>query len=233
MSSEYLDSTYSQIREVIARLQSPIQDLPTLLGLLAPPLAALGILPPRFLQYNIDPLSSESISGPKHIPPLQRALLEQVLPAWEHVLDKNNDYDLFLQYFSPDLFSYGRSVSKEIALYAYSTVLSLPITPHSVRLLVHLTKSYTIDVLWSAVMSDKHRNTLKHAVTWEDCVRNLCAVPAKVANALGPRGDIPQTLLYGTYFNNLCRRLQVLVSLLPQKPSEGTSSRASRDTDVR
>ncbi|KAI0085456.1 telomere length regulation protein-domain-containing protein [Irpex rosettiformis] len=220
MSSEYLETTYSQIREVISRLQSPVQDLPTLLRLLAPPLAALNILPPRFLKYNTESLSQQNISRPRHLPPLQRALLEQVLPTWEHVLDQNDAFDIVLQYFSPDSFAFGNAVAKDIAFYAYSTILSSPITMHSVRLLTHLTRSYTIDVLWSTIISGKHTKSEKHAVTWEDCVRNICAVPAKVANALGPRGEIPQTLEYGTYFNNLSRRLWFLVSSLSTKSSQ-------------
>ncbi len=218
MSSEYAESTYSQIREVINRLQSPVQDLPTLLGLLAPPLAALNILPPRFHKYNTEHLSQENISIQKHIPPLQRALLEQLLPAWEPVLDQNDAFDLVLQYFSPDSFSFAQTSARDIPLYAYSTILSLPINSHSVRLLVHLTKSYPIDMLWSVVITAKHK---KNTVTWEDCVRNLCAVPARVSNALGPRGDIPPALEYGAYFNNLSRRFQILVSSLSLDPSQG------------
>lgn len=106
MSKEYLDSTYDQIRDVIHRLQSPIQDLPTLYGLLAAPLHHLKILPPRFHRYNAFTIPERGLSLAKHVPPIQRALLEHVLPAWATVLDEEDSYVLAQQYFVPDLFSF-------------------------------------------------------------------------------------------------------------------------------
>ncbi|KAI0340651.1 hypothetical protein BDW22DRAFT_1360072 [Trametopsis cervina] len=227
MSQEYLDSTYAEIQDVISRLQSPVKDLSTLLGLLSSPLAALHLLPPRFHKYNSFPVPQQGISLPKHLPPLQRALLEHVLPAWEPILEEENAYDIALQYFSPDAFSFGQAVAKEIALHAYSTILSSPITRHSVRLLVHLAKSYPIDVLWTVAATGKGSKSSKHTITWEDCVRNVAAVPAKVANALGPTGTIPSSLEYGTYFNTLSRRCHILFNSLSVKPSQDALSATS------
>lgn len=219
MSDEYLASTYSLVREVIGRLQSPIKDQETLLVLLAAPLAAWKVLPPRFVQYNKNPLPSQGISVPRHAPPLQRALLELILPTWGHILDENDFYILVQQYFSPDLFSFSRPAAKQLAVHAYSTILSLPFTDHSVRLLTHLCKSYPIDVLWSAVVSDRNASA-RSSVTWEDCVRDVASVPGKVANAMGPRGAVPPDLEYGAYFNNLSRRCRLLCESLT-KPSQG------------
>ncbi|KAI0683637.1 telomeric DNA binding protein [Cytidiella melzeri] len=219
MSTEYLQSTYAQINEVIAKLQSPVKDLPILLELLASPLGGLNILPPRFVKYNTYHLSQQAISLSKHLHPLQRVLLDSVLPAWEHVLDENDAYDLVLQYFAPDPFSYGQAAAKGIAPQAYSTILSSPLTTHSIRLLVHLSKSYPIDVLWSAVGPGRGSRSSNNALTWEDCVRNVCAVPSRVANALGSRAPIPEGLEYGTYFNNMSRRLHILLTSLSKNPS--------------
>lgn len=224
MSDEYFESTYVQVRDIISRLQSPIQDLPTLLALLAAPLAAWNILPPRFVKCNLEPLSKSFITVSKHAPLLQRTLLESVLPSWTPTLDENDAFILALQYFSPDSFSFSQEAAKELALYAYSTIMSLPLTDHSVRLLTHLCRSYPIDVLWTVVVSGRNARSSrnKSAVTWEDCVRNVCAVPAKVANALGPRGVIPPELEYGVYFDHVSRRCQVLFESLPAKASQGT-----------
>jgi telomere length regulation protein len=230
MSNEIQQSNFSHIQDVISRLQSPIQKLETLFEALAAPLATLNILPPRFLKHNTRPLPQQGISVAKHVPPLQRAIIESVLPAWEHLLDEQDAYILVLQYFAPDTFSFGRAAAKDIALYAYTTILSLPLTQQSVRLLVHLCKAYPIDILWSVSVSDKSTPSSRHAITWEDCVRNVCAVPAKVANALGPRGAIPEELQYGPYFNYTSQRFQLLIDLLATKPSSQSTDSFSINT---
>ena len=223
MFREYEESTYNQIRDVIARLQSLIQDLPTLLDLLSGPLGALKIIPPQFLRHNISPLPHNALSLPKHIPLLQRALLEHVLPTWGPVLEENNSYELAQQYFAPDIFLMQIPAAKDVALHAYATILSLPLTEHSIRLLVVLTRTYPIDVLWSATVSRRKvtGSSNKSIVTWEDCVRSVVAVPAKVANVLGAKETaVPVELEQGAYFNNISRRLEILVSSL-SNPSQG------------
>ncbi|EED77660.1 predicted protein [Postia placenta Mad-698-R] len=112
MSAEYLDTTLSQIRELIARLQAPVPDKLTLLQLLSAPLDHLGLLPPKFRRYNVSPLPS------------------------------------------------------------------------------------------------------KQETSWEDCVRNLAAIPAKVANALGGKADVPVELQQGTYFHGLSIRCERLIDTL-------------------
>lgn len=223
MSREFDESTYNQIRDVITRLQSPIQDLPTLLSLLAAPLSSLGILPPRYVRHNVSPLPTHALSVPKHIPLLQRALLEHVLPAWGPVLDEENCYDLAQQYFASDIFLISVPAAKDVALHAYAIILSLPLTEHSIRLLVALTKTYPIDVLWSAtVLRRKVRGTSdKNIVTWEDTVRNVCAVPPKAANFLAARAaTAPADLEPGSYFATLSTRTELLISSLA-KPTQG------------
>lgn len=226
MSKGHSDSNYEQIRDVIARLQSAVQDLSTLLGLLTSPLDALKILPPRFVEYNLSPLPAHAVSVTKHVPLLQRALLEHVLPAWGPTLDDEKYYELIQQYFSPDIFLMSSPAAKDVAVHAYDTLLSLPLTEHSIRLLVILTKTYPVDVLWSATAARKTRGFKeKTSITWEDCVRNVSAIPGKVANALGGRPtEIPAELEPGTYFNTLSTRTEVLISSLSSRPTQGQFS---------
>ena len=223
MSREYAESTYDQIQGVITRLQSPVADLPTLLGLLASPLDALKLLPPKFLRYNASSLPPHGINVSKHIPLLQRALLEHVLPVWGPLLDEEKCYDIARQYFAPDLFMMSLPVSKSIAICAYDTILSLSITEHSVRMLTALAGTYPIDVLWASVFSNKKRGSKdKGLITWEDCVRNVAAVPGKVANAFaGKTTAIPAELETGLYFNSVSTRSEILINSLPSRPSQG------------
>jgi telomere length regulation protein len=224
MSGEYEESACNQIRDIIARLQSPVQDLPTLLGLLTSPLDSLKLLPPTYLRYNLSPLPTNVLTVSKHIPLLQRALLEHVLPAWGPVFEEQKLYELAQQYFAPNAFLMQIPAAKEIALHAYATILSLPLTEHSLRLLTALTKTYPIDILWSATVGRGGMRGLerKHAIIWEDCVRNIAAIPGKIANAFGGRSTtIPEELEPGMYFSNVCRRTELIVSYLPTRPTQG------------
>lgn len=229
MSRESGNSPDEQIRDVIARMQSRIPDLHTLLNLLAPPLDSLKLLPPRFVKYNISPLPRDVVYLPKHTPLLQRALLEHVLPAWGPMLDEENAYELAQQYFSPDIFLMSAPAAKDVALHAYATILALPVTDHSIRLLTALIKTYPIDVLWSATAGKRSREFHdKKSITWEDCVRNVAAVPGKVANALiGKSATIPPELEQGIYFDNISKRCEILISSLPPHPSQGAPNALS------
>ncbi|KAI0747877.1 telomeric DNA binding protein [Daedaleopsis nitida] len=212
MSSEYTDATFAQIRDTIARLQSSIQDLETLLPLLAAPLACLGLLPPRFGQYNISPLSSGQVDCARHIPLLQRALLEHIIPTWESILRQEHKYDLIEQYFCPDVISFASPAAGQVALYAYSTILSLQLRDASVSLLARLCKAYPIEVLHSVLYPSTGRTVAspRHSVSWEDCVRNLIAIPTKVANYTEGKST-SHVLEYGTYFADMCMRTEILI----------------------
>jgi hypothetical protein len=56
---------------------------------------------------------------------------------------------------------------------------------------------------------------------WEDCVKDVVSVPAKVANATGGRSDIPSGLESGTYINGVCRRVEVLIERFSKRPGQG------------
>ncbi|KAH9901137.1 telomeric DNA binding protein [Cubamyces lactineus] len=212
MSTEYNGATLAQIRETISRLQSPISDLQTLLPLLATPLASIGLLPPRFRKYEDSSISPGVFDIPRYAPLYQRALLEHVLPAWERMLLQENAYTLIEQYFCPDAMSFASPSARQIALYAYSTILSTPLQDYSVRLLAKLVKGYPIDVLHAILFSSS--NTVpsgRHSISWEDCVRNVIAVPAKVANYMGERRDVPSVLEHGPYLTDVSIRTEHLV----------------------
>ncbi|KAI0048561.1 hypothetical protein FA95DRAFT_1034938 [Auriscalpium vulgare] len=226
MSSEFIHSARSQIRDTISRLQSQI-DLDALLPLLAGPLDSLGLLPPQFGRYNTSPIPPDSFNTRRHLPPLQRALLEHIIPTWEPTLSESNLLLLVEQYFVPDAFSYAIPSAGEVALHAYSTVLSLPLTAYSIKLLSRLSQSYPIDRLYSTIFSNASRNLPPgHTIlAWEDAVKSVVAVPAKVANAHAGRGDLPPALEQVAYFENLSLRSEVLIaSLASDHTKESTAA---------
>jgi telomere length regulation protein len=221
MATDLVDNTLTEVRELINRLQSPVPDLSTLLALLSCILDDLGLLPPQFRRYNVNPLPDGVVSISRHIPPLQRALLEHIVPTWGAVLAEQNATLLVEQYFCPDPFLFASSAAGDVVLLAYSTILSQQLTEDTIHLLVRLSTEYPIDRLHSAVFSGRNDASSRQLVGWEDCVRNIVMVPAKVANAVGGKGEIPPLLEHGTYFNNVCVRCESLISSLSVKSSRG------------
>jgi telomere length regulation protein len=211
------DHSLNRAREVINQLQSPVTDLTTLRSLLSAPLECIGLLSPRFRRYNINPLEDGSFNISRHIPPIQRAILEHVVPTWETLLSEEGETALLEQYFCPDTFSFTSEAAGEVTLLAYSSILSLPLTEYSIRLLARLSKEYPIDRLHVALFSQK--SGPGQTISWEDCIRNIVSIPAKVANALGVSGDITPTLAHGEYFNNVSVRCEALMySMITDAP---------------
>ena len=233
MAGNHNHNNHDKIKQIITRLQQPIDSFQILLLLLTAPLDNLGILPPVFRKYNTDPLSVHSVDVRKHIPLIQHALLDHIYPTWNTVLhDHNPDATLLLsQYFCPDTFVNALPVSGSFALISYETLLTGKIGRVSIQLFQKLTQEYPIDRLWTAVfeeksvMSQRDGDILtKQNLTWEDCVRNVVSVPAKVANAAGAIGenmDIPFALENGVYLNGVCRRIEVLVERMSERPVRG------------
>ncbi|KAJ3805483.1 telomere length regulation protein-domain-containing protein [Lentinula aff. lateritia] len=204
-------SAESEVRNLIHELQHPVSDYSTLSSLIAAPLGCLSLLPPVFRRYNINSLPSDSIRLSVHVPLLQRALLQHVLPNWDLELKKQGDLTLLDQYFCPDLFSFASPAAGEVAVLAYSTLVSLPITDHSLRLLARLSKEYPVDRLHTAIFS-QNDSPAKSNQKWEDCIQNVVAIPAKVGNYCGARKlNVPAALEHGVYFNNLSVRCESLI----------------------
>ncbi|KAI6005995.1 telomere length regulation protein-domain-containing protein [Pisolithus albus] len=196
------------VQEVINHLRTPIHDIHNLVRLLCVPLEATRLLPPQYRKH--DAHSSESgkvIDVSKFIPILQRILLEAVLPTWEPILKEEGYMPLIQQYFCPDDSSTSSTAAGITALCAYSSILSLS-TQIKLDMLLKLTKEYPIDRLYKTIseIPDAERRSL----AWDDCLRNLFAVPGKVANALAGR-VIPPLLAMPDYNNNLSVRCEYLL----------------------
>lgn len=225
MVAEHYDNTGNQVRDVINQLQSPVSDLPTLLALISSLLDCIGLLPPHYVPYNTAPLHSAVFNTQRHLPPLQRALLEHVIPAWELDLSREKLMPLVEQWFIPDAFSYASPAAGEVTVHAYRSILSLSFTPYSMDLLARLTKAYPVDRLHTSVFSNlnKDSSSRQAILAWEDVVKSILSVPARVANHLEGKGEPPMDLEQGPYFANLCVRCEALLWKLSQERMEGAS----------
>ena len=226
MVAEHHDDTGNQVRDVFHKLQSPVLDLPTLLALISSLLDCIGLLPPHYRRYNSAPLHSAAFNSQRHLPPLQRALLEHVIPTWEPELSREKLMPLVEQWFIPDAFSYTNPAAGEVTVHAYKSILSLTFTPYSMNLLARLTRAYPLDRLHTSVFSRPCKNSSPRQTTlaWEDVVKSVLSVPARVANHfIEGKGEPPKDLEQGPYFANLCVRCEALLWKLSQEHTEGAS----------
>ena len=225
MVVEHHDDTGNQVRDVFHMLQSPIPNLATLLALISSLLDCIGLLPPHYRRYNTAPLHSAAFNSQRHLPPLQRALLEHVIPTWESDLSREKVMPLVEQWFIPDAFSYTSPVAGEVTVHAYKSILSLPFTTYSVNLLARLTKAYPLDRLHTSVFPhpNKDLSPKQSTLAWEDVVKSILSVPARVANFVERKGELPKDLEQGPYFVNLCVRCEALLWKLSQERTEGAS----------
>ncbi|KAF8559524.1 hypothetical protein OG21DRAFT_1452656 [Imleria badia] len=198
-------------QDVLSQLQLQITEFQTLLPLLCLPLARANLLPPQFRRFNTLPSEDVTAEVARVFPPIQRTLLQSILPTWETILEEEGCSALTLQYFCPDAFSNASVAAGGVALCAYSTILSLPLHQRSVDLLLRLAKEYPIDRLFHAVCTI--RDPARRSVTWDDCLRNIFAVPTKLANAFEGQG-IPTDLRLPDYYNNLSIRTELLIHAL-------------------
>ena len=217
-----MDSTESQnqAHEFISKLHTPIANFQTLLSLLSAPLSSLGLLPPSYhylLPATALGLESSSLNliPRKHLPQIQRALLTTILPTWYPTLQENNAFQLVEQYFCPIAIYNARPIAGEIALLAYATLVSSALTAQAMILLEKLIVQYPIDRLFHAIFDGDNGKTLRRSVQWEDCVRDLCTIPGKVANIFS--GQVPRLLENAVYFNALSLRTEALIFSLSLK----------------
>ncbi|KJA27234.1 hypothetical protein HYPSUDRAFT_198503 [Hypholoma sublateritium FD-334 SS-4] len=197
------------MQNVLSQLQQPIERESDLVSLLAAPLAGLGLLPPQF-HANVEPLPSAE----KHIGHMQRLLLTHVVPVWAPEL--GIAHPLLTQFFVPDLFANARPAAAAVARSAYATLLATPPAAFALACLVRLAAEYPVDRLFRAVFADGHGPVAD--AHWADAVRDLCAVPDRVANALALAAT-PPALQNAPYFAALSTRVEALMCALADGPA--------------
>ena len=225
----------SSIHHLLSTLQTPtaITDLTTLLTCLSAPLDALGLLPPRYRHLLSGNNTDLNINLRKYVPQIQHALLTNILPTWDTLLHQDQNSLLVEQYFCPDAVYNVRPVAGEIALCGYATLVSFtPLPEQALALLERLVREYPLDRLFFSTFRDRlgEVEKVKRGVQWEDCVRNFCMVPAKVANAFA--GKTPTVLENAVYFNRLSVRMEELIFSLSSNHSNSPGTCVSFLKDV-
>lgn len=229
------DKTRDGLHSVIEFLKAPISDVETLLGLLSNVLEAYNLLPPKYrVHLDSSGLPAGSLVGtvPKTMPRIQRILLIQILPTWDAVLDEHGAGSLVDQFFVPDSFLNASPVAGSVALCAYGVLLAhlsgeKAFVTHSIRLLERLVKEYPIDRLYRAIFANtvtSTRSLAKKNIEWQDTVKDLCMVSAKVSNAILRIGTkrVPDHLENANYFNALSIRLEDLVFSTSTRDFQGS-----------
>lgn len=199
------------LQDVIERLGTPVTDIHELLPLLCVPLNSIGHLPPQYRRFATLTLSNNAGPVTKVFPVLQHILLEKILPVWGNVFEEEGCTPLVQQYFCPDACVNATLAAGDVALCAYPSILSHPLNQYSVDLLLKLAREYPIDRLYGAITTIP--DMARRSVAWDECLRDVFAIPSKVANALSGR-DIPSQLGMPDYIDDLCLRCDALLHSL-------------------
>lgn len=211
------------LRTCIEQLQRPIEDVHTLLRALCPPLEALGVLPTKYEQYvdvRIRPTSQVTV---RNVSRIQSAVLQYHLPVWEVELEKQH-LSLVLDLWLCPEHSVRNKGPGTIAVEAYASFASSSCTEQILHRLARLVAAYPIEVVHGIIYDHVTSDDPKVQLHWEDAVRVLVSVPAKLANAAAAlKTEVPISLQYGAYFSRLCVGLELLVYEHCPRRSKGTS----------
>lgn len=219
MSSPALQPSLSTI------LSSPHASVDALLSLIVPPLDTLGLLPDR--QNLVVKYSSPSTSDVedasaarqallrRQLGMVQLALVEKVWPDWGQTLSSSEEQDLvdivlerwFIPPRSTDSGVRGPIIRSSYAVLSsllsrrkekelHQTVLDLVTS-----LLVKLSTEYSLEDVYLSIFTvaqPDSREEGKAVAHWEGALKDVLAIPVKVANVWGARGrirDVPVELL--------------------------------------
>jgi telomere length regulation protein len=180
------EALYMNLRECLSQLQRPIHDLQTLRDLVASSLAAYGILLPRYQQFaeTSVPLSRNQ-KAIRLIPQFQLAVLEQVLPNWEQTLEENDLVPLVQQWFCP--VSSSSEYATDVSRHALASILGIPLRQFTVAILERLLYHYPLSSIYCHYFPVSGALSIV-AIDWDEYLKDIFSLPAKVANASGLGG---------------------------------------------
>lgn len=210
-------SSHDDIAAILRALQTPICELQDLLPLLIAPLKTIALLPPGYDNHNVK-LLNPFINIPIHIPLIQHALIEKVVPTWEFALRESGNLQLLEQYFCPVRVNENVPAATEVITLAYSTIISNPLIDFSVHLLQRLSADYPMVKIYKMIFQ---RFSMKQEVIWEDYVRIYLSIPTRIANSVGVRGYIPPSLESASYLQSICIQCEQLITYASSQDMNG------------
>ncbi|OCF38088.1 hypothetical protein I316_00312 [Kwoniella heveanensis BCC8398] len=178
---------------------------------------------------------------------IQGLILSDIVPTFYDALDRQAQASLRTLFVPPKSRVEALVASRQVALSTYLTLPAFlnapkPATPtlprqsrsFVIEVLDTLVDSYGIDDVYHSVFGGTKGKRGKEGaeeLQWEDAVRAVVAIPAKVGNAIGRwnsesggagREDVPDRLLSKPYFGTLSVRLEGLMYELSQNEYHGT-----------
>ncbi|WVF72963.1 hypothetical protein IAT40_007781 [Kwoniella sp. CBS 6097] len=199
-------------------------------------------------------LSDDFKSIARYVPSIQGLILNDIVPTFYEALDRKGQESLKALFVPPGTIE-GLVIKRQIALTTYLTVPAFlnapkPTTPtlprqsrsFVVSILEFLVREYGIDDLYHAVIGSTSTKESKavgsgkskegaEVLQWEDAVRAVVSIPAKVGNASGRWGsesgggavreEVPNRLLPKPYFDVLAAKLEGLLYELSQSHAFG------------
>ena len=178
------------LRDAFSRLRQPITDSDDLLRILRSCLAPFGLLPPSARTSRKDVKAEIALSAQhlRLLSPIQDAILINVVPTWDVPLTADNNVHVLEQFFCP--LPSDSLASRELALTAYSVLLSNPIGAFTLRVLPKLLQTHPFDDLNIHLFaSGKDDRVLE----WELLVRVVGSLQSKAANAVASQ-NLPEVL---------------------------------------
>jgi len=218
----------SDARDILRNMRAPIADVDALLALLGPPLNAFGLVP-RGTRLPIHGASFDRTAIASIFPELQRAVLVDIAPMWQFAL-KSAGYDQLLDQFFCPVAVAARGHGECVAVLAYSALLSNPLDTWGLAMLEQVCNAYSLsDLYWGVFSGPLWTTVSQQTLAWEDLVRFIPTVPARVANALGGK-SCPSALEFASFNRRLCLEFHDLVDSRMQatgtsSPSNATNSR--------
>ncbi|KZV98748.1 hypothetical protein EXIGLDRAFT_285525 [Exidia glandulosa HHB12029] len=198
------------VRDVVKALSQPVSDVDALLELLIAPLDALHLVPRGLHRPRAGDASLEPAAVARAFPELQRLVILKIAPVWSH--DESSNVSVLLeQYFVPVSVP-PRAYGECIALLSYSTILANPLSAWSLPVLEKLSRTYSLaDLHWAAFSGPLWNSDAKRMLAWEDAIRLVPSVPARVANSRQDL-DVPRALQNVPYLSKLCNEVYDLVN---------------------
>lgn len=195
-SDEPINAFRLCLEDTWKQLQTDLPSAEILATILAPPLEYL-----RTHTSSLSASKSSAIYVDLHrlLPRIQELILQSIVPTWLHALD-DKQASLLVDYFCPPITESTQSHGHAsfIAAHGYCSLLSLPLTQYSILLLDKLVAQYSIDSCYHAIYGANNNNIALSVkgLFWEDCVKALLTLPAKVLNF--SRGEEPSKQMIST-----------------------------------
>jgi len=188
--SESSAELLSTLRDAFGRLRQPITNSDDLLRILRACLAPFGLLPSPARASQKEPKAEIALIAQhsRILSSIQGTIVTNIVPTWDVPLTSDGNAQLLEQLFCP--LTPDSAASRELALTAYSVLLSNPIGSFTLRVLPELLQTHPFDDLNMHLFAGGKGDRM---LEWELLVKVVGSLQSKVANAV-PSQNLPEIL---------------------------------------